>query len=118
MAKVDVIQSVQSLASQPLKKKESNKYFKQIVKELNQTPNDTYEKLGKTVQNLNSIELENLDKNLKGLSFLRLRTLITAITVANKIKKTTTPEQMKINRNHWDNDYPQFMYFLNGLFDK
>lgn len=118
MAKVDVIGSVQSLASQLLTKKESNKYFKQIVKGLNQTPIDTYGKLGKTVQELNSSELLNLDKNLKGLSFFRLRALITAIAVSNKIKKTTSHAQMKINRNHWENEYPQFIYFLSGLFDK
>lgn len=118
MTKVDVIGSVQSLASQSLNRKESNKYFKQIVKELNQNPNDTYEKLGKKIQDLSSSELENMDKNLKGLSLFRLRALITAISVSNKIKKTTTPEQMKINRNHWENDYPQFLYFLSGLFEK
>jgi len=40
------------------------------------------------------------------------------MTILQKIKKTTTPEQMKLNQKHWKEDYPKFMDFLQNIWKK
>jgi len=121
MTKTRAVNSAQSiifLAVSGLKKKDSNHYFKYIVRELKQNPNDTYEKLGQAVQHMDNHQIETLNKNLKGLPFFKLRSFADGMAISKKIQKTTTPEQMKLNQKHWKEDYPKFMDFLQNIWTK